>query len=283
MLLHALSIGCEVELCSPRAGVVHSVFARAINLLVDGELWTVFGADHPDSPFGLRLAADALQVLGDLRPGDPLRVRAGHAGLGRHVIDGRNAARWAPTRWPAPAAGLAARLGAVERAALAQAWPGSGRLADELLRALLHAGVESDQRLADDVCLTVAMRRTLGRGPGLTPAGDDVLVGVLTVLRSGAVGDAGARAGSRLVASLLPHLEATTELSQHLIRQAARGLPGGALHALGEALFEGSNGTRLMRALDAVLATGATSGADACLGLVAACRSLLPEYQRLAA
>lgn len=277
MLLHAISIGREIDLRSPRAGVVHSVFARAINLAVDGELWTVIGADHPDSPFGLRLAPGALQVLGDLRSGDLLQVRAGHAGLGRHVIDGRSAARWAPARWPAPAAGLVARLDTVRRSALARAWPGSGRLADELLQALLRAGVAPDRRLAD------AVRRTVGHGPGLTPAGDDVLVGVLTVLGSGAVGEAGARALSRLVASLMPQLEATTDISRHLIRQAALGLPGGALQALGQALFEGSSGDRLTRALDCVLATGATSGADACLGLVAACRALFPDYERLAA
>lgn len=277
MLLHAISIGREIDLRSPRAGVVHSVFERAVNLAVDGELWTVFGASHPDSPFGLRLAPGALQALGDLRPGDPLRVRAGHAGLGRHVIDGRSAARWAPARWPAPAAGLGARLDALAHAARARAWPGSGRLADELMQALLHAGIAPDGWLADTV------RRTVGHGPGLTPAGDDVLVGVLTVLSSGAAGEAGARALSRLVASLMPQLEATTDLSRHLIRQAARGLPGGALQALGQALFEGSRGDRLTRALDCVLATGATSGADACLGLAAACRSLFPDSERLAA
>jgi hypothetical protein len=277
VLLQAISIGSEVDLRAPRAGRVHSAFAHAVNLAVDGELWTVFDADHAESPFGLRLTPGALQALADLRPGDPVGVRAGHAGLGPHVIDGRGAVRWVPARWPAPAAGMTARLAILAQAAGARAWPGSQRLADEVLQALRSRGDAADRQLAE------AARRTLGHGPGLTPAGDDVLVGVLTLLRSGAAGEAGARAGCRLVAGLVPHLDSTTDLSRHLIRQAARGLPGAALHGLVQALFEGAGGDGLRRALAAVLAIGATSGADACLGLVAACRFLFPADERLAA
>lgn len=275
--MHAVAVGCEVHLQAPQAGRVHSVFDRAVNLLVGAELWTVFGADHPDSSFGLRLGPGGLTALKDLRAGDPVHVRAGHAGLGRHVIDGRAAVRWTPSAWPSPAAGLAGRLDGVAQAARARAWPGSARLAGDLMQALLRSGEGSGNMLA------AAVRRTVGHGPGLTPAGDDVLVGILTLLSSGAAGDAGRRATTRLAGALAPRLRTTTDLSRHLILQAARGRPGGALHALGHALFAGVTGTGLRAALDPVLATGATSGADACLGLVAACRSLIPAAERLAA
>ena len=44
-----------------------------------------------------------------------------------------------------------------------------------------------------------------GRGPGLTPSGDDVLVGILATLSSGVAGSSsGNRAASRL-AHLSPH------------------------------------------------------------------------------
>jgi hypothetical protein len=54
--------------------------------------------------------------------------------------------------------------------------------------------------------------------------------------------------------------------------QAARGLPGRALHDLGQALIEGAPDDVLAGSLDFVLDTGCTSGADACVGMVAAFR-----------
>ncbi|MBL8350540.1 MAG: DUF2877 domain-containing protein [Burkholderiaceae bacterium] len=285
MALQAIAVGCEVDLREPQAGRVHSVFDRAVNLLVGGELWTVFGPDHPDSPFGLRLAAGGLATLRGLRAGDPVQVRAGRAGLGRQVIDGRAAARWAPKPWPTVAAGLAQRLDAVSEAARARAWPGSEPLANAVMQALVQAlmqalpacGAGSGPGLAE------AVRRTVGRGPGLTPAGDDVLVGILTLLSSSTAGEAGARATARLAEALAPRLRSTTDLSRHLILQAARGRPGGALQALGQALLGGATGDGLRAALEPVLATGATSGADACVGLVAACRLVFPAAERIAA
>ena len=49
-------------------------------------------------------------------------------------------------------------------------------------------------------------------------------------------------------------------------------MPGRALHDLGKALWEGAPDEVLTTALEAVLATGYTSGADASLGLCAALR-----------
>ena len=55
MPLQVASLGREVDVWSPRSGVVHSAFECAINLLLDGELWTVLGAARTDSPFGIDL------------------------------------------------------------------------------------------------------------------------------------------------------------------------------------------------------------------------------------
>ena len=277
MLLHAVTLGCAIDLRAPRVGRVHSVFARAINLAVDGDLWTVFACDHPDSPFGLRLAAGDLAPLQELRAGDPVHIRAGHLGLGPHVIDGRCAARWAPRRWRPPASGLDQRLAAVELGSSRRAWPGSADLARDLTRALQCHGPQACQPLSE------AVRCSLGCGPGLTPAGDDVLVGLLAVLGNGIAGATGARTVARLTDALAPWLHTTTELSRHLIAQAARGLPGRALHDLGQALVEGAAPDALDHALATVMATGATSGADACVGLAAGCRLLFPAAERLAA
>jgi hypothetical protein len=261
MPLQALSVGLEINLWRPQGGVVHSAFEHAVNLLMDGELWTVLAAPQQDAPFGIRLAASERPRRLDVRAADAVHVRAGYLRVGAHVVDGRAATRWTPTRWGSPASGLDVRLLRVEQRARARAWASSSAIADDVIAALSGSDAE----------LTCAVRRSVGRGPGLTPAGDDVLVGILTVLTSGAAGPAVSPA-ARLSDALAGVLHSTSDVSRHLLTQAARGLPGRALHELGKALCEGAPDHVLAGALESVLATGSTSGADACLGLAAACR-----------
>jgi len=273
MALQALSLGSEVDLWRPQTGAVHSAFARAVNLRMNGEMWTVLGANLPDTPFGIRLAQGGHLAVLHVQAGDLVHVRAGYMRVGPLILDCRTASRWAPTRWPQPATDLEVRLAAIEQVARPRAWTGSAGLASEVTDALRR----SDRDLARAVC------RTVGRGPGLTPAGDDVLVGILAVLTCGASGPAGIRATARLVCALAPVLHSTPDVSRHLLDQAARGLPGRALHELGKAVFEGPPNDILANALDRVLDTGRTSGADACLGLAAASRFTFLTTERLAA
>jgi len=134
-----------------------------------------------------------------------------------------------------------------------------------------------------DAELARAVRGCVGRGPGLTPAGDDVLVGMLTVFSSGAVDADGARITARLTRALAPVLASTSDVSRHLLIQAARHLPARAIHDLGAAVVEGAAEPVLEDALQAVLGTGNTSGADACMGMIAACRFSFLNAERDAA
>ncbi|MFN0128587.1 MAG: DUF2877 domain-containing protein [Verrucomicrobiales bacterium] len=271
MQLQALSLGREVDVWSPRTGVVHSAFVHAVNLSLDRDMWTVLGAVRQDAPFGIRIAAGA--GMPGVKAGEPVNVRAGFVGVGKLVLDCRTASRWVPAQWGRPAADLRARLLDLERAACPRAWFRSATMARDVTGALQGPNAE----------LSAAVRRTVGRGPGLTPAGDDVLVGILLLLTSGAAGPEASRAASRLVSALAPVLATTTDISRHLLDQAARGLPGRTLHDLGRALVEGAPHSVFADALSRVLATGSTSGADACMGLVAACRYALLDTELLAA
>jgi hypothetical protein len=60
-------------------------------------------------------------------------------------------------------------------------------------------------------------------------------------------------------------------------------LPARAIHDLGAAVVQGAPDLILEDALQVVLATGCTSGADACMGLVAACRFSFLHAERDAA
>ena len=271
MPLQAVSLGGEVDVWSSRSGVVHSVFASAVNLLVDGELWTVLGSERADSPFGIRLAPRDARF--NVQAADPVDVRAGYVGIGRLVLDCRTASRWVPKRWALPAPGLAARLATAAHAAQQRAWCESACMASDVTHALRGTNAE----------LARAVRRTIGRGPGLTPAGDDVLVGIFALLASGAAGTAGERDATRLAGALDRVLHTTPDVSRPLLRRAARGLPGRALHDLGRALMEDTTLVVLADALSRQIDTGATSGADACMGLVAACHATFLRTEGLAA
>jgi hypothetical protein len=262
----ACCLGSRVDAWTPRRGVVHSVFAGAANLRFGPAWWTLLAADRPDQPSGIRLAPDTPH-LPPIRPGSPVHVRAGHLRAGDAVIDCRAAARWAPGAWPVAAAGIEARLRQLELAAARRAWAGAAAMAEAVCDAL-----DDDD---DDDALATTARRVVGRGPGLTPSGDDVIVGLLTALGMHRVADR-----ERLAHAVAPALPTTTDLSRHLIEEAALGLPGRALHELGAALRSGANfDGAIRRALD----TGATSGADAAVGLIAGCRRFLTAPERACA
>jgi hypothetical protein len=275
--MQALSLGSLVDVWTPRSGVVHSVFHSAVNLQVGGELWTLLPAAGHDAPFGIRLAVGRPHGGFGLRVADRVHVRAGHVGIGPLVLDCRSAPHWTPIPWGGPGAGVEARIDRVERAACPRAWSGSSARARAVTDALrgFSSGTDAD--------LIAAVRDTVGCGPGLTPAGDDVLVGICTVLVSGAAGPVGFRAAARLARALGPALPSTPDISRHLLDQAVRGMPGRALHELGKALVEGVSDALLRAALKPVLDTGASSGADACIGLAAASRLLFLPAERVAA
>lgn len=246
-------------------GRVYAVFARCAYVMVDGGDALVLhaaGSDHtPTSlcpaiwpPGGPALAA-----------GDPVAGRAGHLKIGELVLDVRGARAWRPARPPAPTGGLAragVRIGAVHRPALRAAGERTGDLLPTLERALAT-------REAGRVTSCVAS--LVGLGPGLTPSGDDALVGLLAVLhRLSPANDASLALLGPAVAT---HLHRTGDISAHYLRLAVAGHVGERLVALGDALAVGAD-LDVDRAAASVAASGATSGADALLGVLAGTRLL---------
>jgi hypothetical protein len=273
--MQALSLGHALDVHSANAGAVHSVFAHAVNVEIRGDLWTLVSADRADLPFGIRVASRDFDLLG-LRGGDRVNVRSGFVGIessrARVIVDCRAAPRWIPTLQNEPAPGLAQRLAVVAAAANQRAWPGSARMASAMMAAL-H----------DPAALRSVLPDVVGCGPGSTPAGDDVLVGILAVLTSPHSGATGAAAASSLRRSLSPLLPMTTDISGHLLRQAVDGLFGRAVHELVCALIGDPAPRQLNETVQRVVETGATSGADMCAGLLAAAPSFPLCHERAAA
>jgi hypothetical protein len=122
------------------------------------------------------------------------------------------------------------------------------------------AALRGAVRRADlDAALRTATR-LIGLGPGLTPAGDDVMAGTIAglVLLGHPAADRFAAGVYALAAGR------TTDLSRALLRHAACGRVSGEFAAVLHALV----GERpLMPAVQALLSTGATSGRAMALGL----------------
>jgi hypothetical protein len=149
----------------PVTGTVCGVFRLAAYLRLDGRILAVCGPGVAPGPLHLRL-----DRLPPLARGQRVRRTAGRVEVvgpatSRLSIDESCLPRWAPRpvdpaalrrrRAPLPPAGTAAAAGLPPRL------------------------VEAAARLLSDGELTALAQLVGGRGPGLTPAGDDLLAGAL--------------------------------------------------------------------------------------------------------
>ena len=259
--VQAISVGHALDVDAASSGIVQQAFAHAVNLAIGGEMWTLLTADRPDLPFGIRTAFHDFGGFG-LRQGDRVGVRSGFVGIRSgstcHVVDCRSAQRWRPAPQDRFAPGVGSRLALVAAAASDRAWHGAAPMA--------HA-----VRSAFDVpdALRGVLGCVVGHGPGSTPSGDDVLVGIFAVLTASRSGAAGAAAARSLDEMMRPLLPGTTDISMQLLRQASRGLVGRAVHELICAISGETDHRALRAAIQRVVEMGATSGADTCMGLLA--------------
>jgi hypothetical protein len=123
--------------------------------------------------------------------------------------------------------------------------------------------------------LDVCVAATVGAGIGTTPAGDDIICGVLAGLDL--LGHAGAH--ERLGAAVTPLLAATTRTSRHLLAAAVAGRYIEGLIGLAAAL---ASAPAVRDALGALARWGASSGLDQATGFAAALREGCPPALRTA-
>jgi Protein of unknown function (DUF2877) len=126
--------------------------------------------------------------------------------------------------------------------------------------------------------LEASVAATVGAGIGTTPAGDDVICGVLAGLDL--LGLTGAH--GRLGAVVLPLLVATTRTSRHLLAAAVAGRYTEGLIGLAAALASAS-APAVRGALTVLARWGASSGLDQATGFAATIRACLPPLRGAAA
>jgi hypothetical protein len=271
------------QVVTPREGparersAVHSVFPRAVNLrLTDGRLLALHGPGPLRAPFAMALARWPLPDAP--APGTPVDVARGALSVGSATVrwnmaprlplgiadgGGGAAARPCPTTATAALAGSDSwRRPLMDRsgppAAPALRTPGGITATRSLARSIARA---------DQGSFVEAVWRLIGLGEGLTPAGDDCVVGALAALHRaehpllGGIGVAGALRQAAWTR--------TTDVGREFLLHAVDG-------AFAEGLLDAVSGEpdRVGRGIAALLAGGASSGADTLLGLRLAARAL---------
>ncbi len=106
------------------------------------------------------------------------------------------------------------------------------------------------------------LRAMVGAGPGTTPSGDDIIVGVLAGLRVLGLGEQAASLSRRVA----PLIHETTVASRHYLSAAVDGRFGEHVHHIVAALGDGASPAHTLRR---AASWGATSGTDLLVGLVA--------------
>jgi len=254
-------------------GRVHSAFARTLNVELDdlgNAGWVSLHGPGPiPAPFGI--ASEGWAETAGLE-GAPVRVEATAVVLDGRLrirLDGAAVQNTAlPARAPLPPvsecitralAGVTGGLLPTAAALLAGDAPPTDTLARMAAPALARLYAATSAGKAAD-CVAAA-RALLGLGPGLTPAGDDCLVGWLA--GAWTAGDDARRLGEATGPGLLAAAtDLTGRLSTAFLTAALNGEAAEPLHGFTLAPNE--------RSLAGLLALGATSGADLLAGYLLA-------------
>lgn len=228
---------------SGRARVLH-LFDEACTLVNErDEVIALVSPRVGPGPFSVIVAGDFTAGLGAQ---SPVAIDGARLTVGPLAVDTGTAAVWQPRpAWE--------RL----RDADASRWPPAGPLPPPIEGALARAldGIASGQTTA----FLAGVEGLLGRGGGLTPTGDDVVMGIAYGLWARGEPAKGPRRRDWLALVAEAVAGRTTTLSANFIRAAVAGEATEPWHdlALGRP-----------HAIERILATGHTSGADAWVGFV---------------
>jgi hypothetical protein len=268
---------------------VHSVFQSALNLRVNGEdrLLTLIASGEGDLPQGIRLDAPADFSFEKIAIGEPAMCRDGilHFENISLTVQLSGARRWkcdlpalkfditnpvVSAAWRLVWEALNKRQRFKESEVVAEdlfRFESEGknisRRAGEAMRQLIYDTQRYE--LTDDSSIT----SLIGLGPGLTPSGDDLLVGYMAGLWS-TIRDKSERA--QFIASLgktITHLSGhTNEISRTYLYHAVRGQVSSRLANLAEAISRGEDHKHLLERAEAAMKIGHTSGMETVTGLL---------------
>jgi len=298
MRLFALSAGIEAR-TERFSGIVHSVFDRACNIRLEtGTLLTLVSSEKPNVPNGLRIKTPARFAFPDfVRVGEPAACRGGTVRFTQSLL---SIDLWTAACWHIDLNRLRIDLHRQDQAiAWTTAWQTLRQhQRGDTISAIIEAMARAEGAFGtlpailkatgalkvEEAC--AAIGPLIGLGPGLTPAGDDFLVGYLAGLWSTASFDT---ARLRFLASLGIWLSRaaseTNVISRAHIQSAIRGHASEPIARLAQQLDRADTIDGIRAETQAALRVGHSSGTDGVAGLLFGCaiwtKPSLPASHRL--
>jgi hypothetical protein len=287
MILDAITTGYAIPHTDFDA-VVHSVFHSALNLRPsDGnELLTLVVSSEADLPQGMRINTPDSFSFENFCTGEQVTFRDDILRLDSLTVDLRGAQPWkcdlpalqADTAKPAVASAWSTVWQALNAR---QIQAGAEIIAQDLFRTdeSVRAGVprkagEAMRGLLDatrrcDLTAAISFHTLIGLGSGLTPSGDDLLIGYLTGLWC-TVREAEERRqfALNLGKAVIRLSRRTNDISRTYLYHAAHAQVSSRLETLAAAICCGENSERLLATAESAMQVGHTSGADAVTGLL---------------
>ena len=259
------------------------VFERSCTLTrADGKLFSLVTAEIGPGPFAIVIAPrhepsnSNIQSFSSIRVDTPITIRNGIISLDWLVVDGSGVEIWNPQPdWPAVTLRII-RKKSLELRNLIKLHGPSGSMAD----LITGAELDQSQRLVRDVWPDLAkglgkldlsryqdqISQITGLGGGLTPAGDDFLLGMMLAIWCCLPLPEAKRLSFDIVSATVGR---TTSLSAAWLEAAGKGEATHYWHELIEALARGAP-ISLQRAGRRIIGIGHTSGADALTGFLMA-------------
>jgi hypothetical protein len=277
MHLAALSTGSQ----APRGrfnGAVHTVFRQACNIrLDDGRMLALLAPQLGNVPHGVRLDVPMAFAFADhVTVGQRVGCRADVLRIaGTLSIDLGTAQPWRGELPPARVDLSAPEVLQAWRAAWHTLWRGRISTGDSQPRVLASRVDTEGLRLAratrrfhtDEVAR--GLKSLIGCGPGLTPSGDDLIVGFLAGLWSTTADHPPRRAFlDRLCTAVAAAAAATGDISRAYLAHATHARFAEPLTTLARHIDDGAECGTIEHAAGAALRVGDTSGADGVFGLL---------------
>lgn len=284
--LPALSIG-EFFPADGFSAVVHSAFHSALNLRYQDRLLTLVAADEADLPQGVRVDTPVGFSFERFQAGALVSCDGKYLRLSSLTVDLRGAPRW-KCNLPSLNADLS-------NPSVLQAWKIVWQALNERQRAaradivaqdLIHPTNNISNRISqragdamrnlvdaarrrDSTDVESPLRSLIGLGSGLTPSGDDLLVGFLAGLWC-SVQQSPERTKfiDALAQKISPLSPRTNDISRTYLFHAARGQVSSRLAHLAESVCAAAPPERLLPAFESAVRTGHSSGMDTASGFL---------------
>ena len=280
------------------SGVIHSIFHHACNVsLEDDVLLTLVSSEKGHPAQGIRLrTSPGFTFLNQLRVGQPVACRGGILRISGSdlSIDLRTACLWhidlkglridlhqpdMAQAWAVAWLGLLKHRSGIGISAMIagnpapRQPPGISPIQTLVERAVRTVPVliEATRNLQMDATIA-AVSPLIGLGPGLTPSGDDFIVGYLAGLWSTAGSDSSRlRFMSSLGSRLSQAAAGTNAISRTYMKSAVNGNVSEPIATLAQRIGQAKGMDGVRDATRTALQVGNTSGTDGVLGLLLGC------------